>query len=61
MSGAPSQYEALIAQLAAEPDLALLARPGAPVLVWDRNIERLLWTSPAAEGLGASVMNGVVP
>ncbi|WP_052954856.1 PAS domain-containing sensor histidine kinase [Microvirga vignae] len=52
MNGALNQYEALIARLAAEPDLGLMARPGAPVLVWDRSVERLLWTSPAAEGLG---------
>ncbi|WP_445501411.1 PAS domain-containing sensor histidine kinase [Microvirga sp. G4-2] len=52
MNGALNQYEALIARLAAEPGLGLMARPGAPVLVWDRLVERLLWTSPAAEGLG---------
>ncbi|MCG7392189.1 PAS domain-containing sensor histidine kinase [Microvirga sp. ACRRW] len=51
MNGAPNQYETLIARLAAEPDLALMARPGAPVLVWDRGIENLLWASSAAEGL----------
>ncbi|WP_243373137.1 PAS domain-containing sensor histidine kinase [Microvirga solisilvae] len=51
MNKAPNQYEALIARLAAEPDLSLMARPGAPVLVWDRAVERLLWASPAAEGL----------
>jgi len=54
MSTAPNQYEALIARLAAEPDLSLMARPGAPVLVWDRSVETLLWTSPAAQGLGAA-------
>ncbi|PVE26410.1 PAS domain-containing sensor histidine kinase [Microvirga sp. KLBC 81] len=52
MNGALNKYEALIARLAAEPGLGLMARPGAPVLVWDRSVERLLWTSPAAEGLG---------
>jgi PAS domain S-box-containing protein len=52
MNGAPSPYEALIARLATEPDSGLMARPGAPVLVWDLGIERLLWASPAAEGLG---------
>ena len=52
MNGALNPYDALIERLAAEPDLGLMARPGAPVLVWDRGIERLLWTSPAAEGLG---------
>ncbi len=51
MNGAPNQYEALIARLAAEQDLALMARPEAPVLVWDSRIERLLWASPSAEGL----------
>ncbi|SCZ04472.1 PAS domain-containing sensor histidine kinase [Microvirga guangxiensis] len=52
MNGAPNQYEALIARLAAEPDLALMARAEAPVLVWDADIQQLLWASPAAEGLG---------
>jgi len=51
MNRAPNPYEALIARLAAEPNLSLMAKPGAPVLVWDRGIERLLWASPAAEGL----------
>jgi len=52
MNGPPNQYEALIARLAAEPDLGLMARPGAPVLVWDRAVEKLLWASPPARGLG---------
>jgi PAS domain S-box-containing protein len=51
MTGGPNPIEALIARLAAEPDLSLLASAGAGVLVWDRAGERLLWTSPAAEGL----------
>ncbi len=54
MNRAPNPYEALIARLAAEPDLSLMAKSGAPVLVWDRGIERLLWASPAAEGLAAA-------
>lgn len=57
MSGTPNPYEALVARLATEPDLGLMARPGAPVLVWDRGIERLLWASPAAEGLGRAFTN----
>ncbi|MEE1610499.1 sensor histidine kinase [Microvirga sp. CF3016] len=51
MTGGSNPFEALIARLAAEPDLGFLARPGAGVLVWDQSGERLLWTSPAAEGL----------
>lgn len=51
MTGGPNPFEALIARLAAEPDLSLLASPDAGVLVWDRAGERLLWTSPAADGL----------
>ncbi|MDQ4135356.1 MAG: PAS domain S-box protein, partial [Pseudomonadota bacterium] len=43
--------EALIARLAAEPDVGLLARPGAVVLVWDLAGETLLWASPGAEGI----------
>ncbi len=58
MNGAPDRYEALIARLSAEPDLGLMARPGAPVLVWDRAVERLLWTSPAARGLGEALADG---
>ncbi|MGO4526034.1 ATP-binding protein [Microvirga sp. 2MCAF35] len=51
MTGGPNPFEALIAQLATEPGLSLLAEPGAGVLVWDRAGERLLWASPAAEKL----------
>jgi hypothetical protein len=51
MTGGRNPFEALIARLAAEPDLSLLAGPGAGVLVWDRAGERLLWASPAAEEL----------
>jgi PAS domain S-box-containing protein len=51
MTDASNPFETLIARLAAEPDLSLLAKPGAGVLVWDRKGERLLWTSPDAEGL----------
>ncbi|MBA1158533.1 PAS domain-containing sensor histidine kinase [Microvirga mediterraneensis] len=51
MTGGPDPFEALIAQLAAEPDLSLLARPGTGVLVWDQAGERLLWASPAAAAL----------
>ena len=41
----------LIARLAAEPDLGVLAQPGAVVFVWDGAADRLLWASPAAQGL----------
>ncbi|MEZ0172013.1 PAS domain S-box protein [Microvirga sp. TS319] len=58
MDGAPNQYEALVARLSAEPDLGLMTRPGAPVLVWDRAVERLLWASPAAEGLREAFADG---
>jgi PAS domain S-box-containing protein len=51
MTGGANPFEALIARLAAEPDLGLLAEPGAGVLVWDQAGETLLWTSPAAKGL----------
>jgi PAS domain S-box-containing protein len=51
MSGGPSPFEALTARLAAEPDLGLLAQPGAVVLVWDATGERLLWSSPDASGV----------
>jgi PAS domain S-box-containing protein len=51
MSGGPNPFEALIARLAAEPDLGLLAQPGAVVLAWDGAGERLLWASPDAMGV----------
>jgi PAS domain S-box-containing protein len=57
-TAAPTPFEALIARLAAEPDLGLLARDGAGVLVWDGAGERLLWTSPAARELGAALTDG---
>jgi PAS domain S-box-containing protein len=55
MTGGPNPFEALIARLAAEPELSFLARSGAGVLVWDQTGERLLWASPAAEGLRQAV------
>lgn len=58
MSGAPNPYEALIGRLAAEPDLGLMGRSGAPVLVWDLAVERLLWASPAAEKLAEAYTDG---
>src|SRR5919112_106578 len=51
MSGSPNPFEALIARLAAEPELGQLAQPGAVVLVWDGAGERLLWASPDAMGV----------
>ncbi|WP_230531237.1 PAS domain-containing sensor histidine kinase [Microvirga roseola] len=51
MTDAPNRYEAMIARLAADPGMAGVVRPGSGVLVWDRAVERLLWASPAAEGL----------
>lgn len=51
MIQAPDQYQTMIARLAAEPDLSVLAQPDAVVLVWDRGIDRLLWASSAAQGL----------
>lgn len=50
MIRSPDQYEAMIARLAAEPGLSMLAQPDAVVLVWDQAIDRLLWASPAAQG-----------
>ncbi|WP_262296091.1 ATP-binding protein [Microvirga sesbaniae] len=51
MKGGPNPFEALMARLAAEPDLRLLAKPNAGALVWDQAGERLLWASPAARGV----------
>jgi PAS domain S-box-containing protein len=47
----PDKYQAMIARLAAEPDLSVMAQPGAVVLVWDQTVDKLLWASPAAQGL----------
>jgi PAS domain S-box-containing protein len=52
MTDAPNPYQALIARLSADPGAAAPAAPGVGALVWDRSGERLLWASPAAEGLG---------
>src|SRR5688500_3546969 len=54
MTGGPNPFEHLIERLAAEPGLGLLGEPGAVVFIWDRAGERLLWTSPGAEGLGSA-------
>lgn len=51
MTDAPSRFERMLARLAADPALALLAKPETGVLVWDREVDRLLWTSPAAARL----------
>ncbi|MEE1657350.1 ATP-binding protein [Microvirga sp. CF3062] len=58
MTGGPDPFEMLIARLAAEPDLGLLAEPGAVVFIWDRTGERLLWTSPGTEGLRHAFAEG---
>jgi PAS domain S-box-containing protein len=44
----PIDFPELLASLAGD---AAMARPGAPILAWDLSGERLLWASPAAEGL----------
>ncbi|MBM1169896.1 PAS domain-containing sensor histidine kinase [Microvirga arabica] len=58
MTGGPHPFEHLIARLAAEPALGLLAEPGAVVFIWDRTGERLLWASPGAEGLRLAFAEG---
>ncbi|WP_081929131.1 PAS domain-containing sensor histidine kinase [Microvirga sp. BSC39] len=58
MTGGPNPFERLIARLAAEPGLGLLAEPGAVAFIWDRTGERLLWTSPGAEGLRDAFTEG---
>ena len=59
MADAQNLYEALIARLAVDPALTRLSRPGAAVLVWDQAAERLLWASPAAEGLRWDLADGI--
>ena len=55
MTGAAHRFDEVIARLAADPGFASFAKPGAAILVWDTGIERLLWASPAAQGLGAAL------
>lgn len=58
MTGGPDPFEGLNVRLAAEPALGLLAEPGVVVFIWDRTGERLLWTSPSAEGLRDAFTEG---
>jgi PAS domain S-box-containing protein len=58
MTGGPDPFEMLIVRLAADPDLGLLAGPGAVVFIWDRAGESLLWTSPGAKGLRDAFAEG---
>ncbi len=51
MTDPSTPFDALLARLAAEPGLSLLAKPGVGVLVWDQTGERALWASPAAVAL----------
>lgn len=51
MADAANPLETLIGRIAADPAMAFLAKSETAVLVWDRAVERLLWASPAAEGL----------
>src|SRR5690606_24181189 len=51
MTDTPNRYEAMIRRLSASPAWAGISEPGKAVLVWDLAVERLLWASPAAEGL----------
>lgn len=58
MTGGPNPFERLIARLAAEPGLSLLAEPGTVAFVWDRTGERLLWTLPDTERLRDTFAEG---
>ncbi|MBD2746960.1 PAS domain-containing sensor histidine kinase [Microvirga sp. BT688] len=58
MTGGPDPFEHLMARLAAEPALGLLAEPGAIVFIWDRAGERLLWTFPDTERLRGAFTEG---
>ncbi len=51
MTDAQNPFEALVARLARDPALARASEAGAGVLVWDSAAERVLWASPAAQGL----------
>ncbi|WP_201861605.1 PAS domain-containing sensor histidine kinase [Microvirga soli] len=58
MTGGPDPFEMLIVRLAAEPDLGLLAGPGAVVFIWDRTGEGLLWTSLGSDGVRDAFAEG---
>ncbi|MCB8820494.1 PAS domain-containing sensor histidine kinase [Microvirga rosea] len=53
MTETPDRYERMLAQLAAEAGFSSLAKPEAGVLVWDLELSRLLWASPAATKLSS--------
>jgi PAS domain S-box-containing protein len=51
MTDAQNPFDALIARLSADPALTRVSEADSGVLVWDLAAERLLWASPAAQGL----------
>ena len=51
MTDAQNPFEALVARLSAESAFGAAAAPGAGIFVWGDEGGRLLWASPAAQGL----------
>src|SRR3712207_1600091 len=47
----PHALERLAARLAEDAGFAAFAQPGSALLIWDGAANRVLWASPAAQGL----------
>src|SRR3954454_8942840 len=57
MTDAPDPFDALLSRLRDDPALGNLLDPDAPVLVWNEDGGKLLWSSPSAADLGASLVD----
>ena len=58
MTDAPDPFDALLpSRLREDPALGNLLGPDAPVLVWNEDAGKLLWSSPSAADLGASLVD----
>ena len=52
MTDAPDPFDALLSRLREDPALGNLLGPDAPVLVWNEDAGKLLWSSPSAARFG---------
>ena len=57
MTDAPDPFDALLSRLREDPALGNLLGPDAPVLVWNEDAGKLLWSSSSAADLGASLVD----
>jgi hypothetical protein len=51
-------FREILARLAEDPGFREFARPDIPLFAWSLDGARLIWASPAAAGLGATVTQG---